>query len=243
MKHQIETRECRTSLGRFRTRRVLTQTPPSLPRWFSGFCTTRNPLVVQKPASTEASSVGFVSSSRAARAGVTLTQMLVVIALTGVITTAAITTIITMLRLEGRTTQVWLSQQTLLRLSDDFRSDAHAAKSAEIITQNAAPTVIFQSSLEATRSVTYLVADHLVTRRETDGDKLLRTEVYRMPDSQVTFGSANSKDEPPRLATGETVQLTCRRPNAPPINQRTPPPLHDEHIVAVIGRDHRFEKP
>ena len=41
------------------------------------------------------------------RAGVTLTQMLVVIALTGVITTAAITTIITMLRLEGRTTQMW----------------------------------------------------------------------------------------------------------------------------------------
>lgn len=169
--------------------------------------------------------------------------MLVVIALTGVITTAAITTIITMLRLEGRTTQIWLSQQTLLRLSDDFRSDAHAAKSAEITTQNAAPALIFQDKTESTKSVTYLVTENQVTRRESDGDKLLRTEVYRLPDSQVTFGSTTSKNDPPRMETGETVQLTCRRPNAPPMNQRTPPPLHDEHIVAVIGRDHRFEKP
>ena len=187
--------------------------------------------------------VSTALDSARSRAGVTLTQMLVVIALTGVITTAAITTIITMLRLEGRTTQVWLSQQTLLRLSDDFRSDAHAAKSAEITTQNDAPAVIFQSSLEATNSVTYLVAEHQVTRRETEGDKLLRTEVYRLPDSQVTFGSTTSKNDPPRMATGETVQLICRRPNAPPINQRTQPPLHDEHVIAVIGRDHRFEKP
>ncbi len=178
----------------------------------------------------------------ASRTGVTLTQMLVVIALTGVITTAAITTIITMLRVEGRTTQVWLSQQSLLRLSDDFRSDAHAAQFAEITTQNANPALIFQDHTETTKSVTYLVAEHQVTRRETDGDKLLRTEVYRLPDSQVTFGSTTSKNDPPRMATGETVQLTCRRPNAPPINQRTPPPLHDEHVIAVIGRDHRFEK-
>ncbi len=177
------------------------------------------------------------------RAGITLTQMLVVIALTSVITMAAITTIVTMLRLEGRTTQVWMSQQTLLRLSDDFRSDAHAAKVAEITTQNDAPAVIFQSSAESTKSVTYLVAKHQVTRRETDGDKLLRTEVYRLPDNEVTFGSTTSKNDPPRIQAGETVQLICRRPNTPQINQRTPPPLHDEHVVAVIGRDHRFEKP
>jgi hypothetical protein len=146
-------------------------------------------------------------------------------------------------RLHAPTTQTWLSQHSLLRLSDDFRNDAHAAKFAEITTQNDAPAVIFQTSQEATRSVTYLVADQQVTRRETDGDKLLRTEVYRLPDRQVTFGATNSKDAPPRLATGESVRLTCRRPNAPPIDQRTTPPLHDEQVVAVIGRDHRFEKP
>lgn len=175
--------------------------------------------------------------------GITLVQMLVVISLTSVITMAAITTIITMLRLEGRTTQVWMSQQTLLRLSDDFRSDAHAAQIAEITTQNDAPSLIFQGSDKGTKSVTYVVAKHQVTRRETEGDKLLRTEVYRLPDSEVRFESATTKSNSPRLASGEIVRLTCRRPNAPPINQRTPPPLHDEHVVAVIGRDHRFEKP
>ncbi|MFM9962124.1 MAG: hypothetical protein ACKV2Q_12965 [Planctomycetaceae bacterium] len=179
----------------------------------------------------------------AARAGITLTQILVVISLTSVITMAAITTIISMLRQEGRTTQVWLSQQTLLRLSDDFRNDTHAARIAEITTQNNAPALIFLGSTETTKSVTYLVTEHQVTRRETDGDKLLRTESYRLPDSQVTFDSSPSRNDSSRLTTGETVRLTCRRPNAPPINQRTPPPLHDEHILAVLGRDHRFEKP
>ena len=177
------------------------------------------------------------------RAGVTLIQMLVVMALTGVITTVAISTIITMLRLQGRTTQVWMSQQSLLRLSDDFRSDAHAAIVANVTRQNDAPAVIFQTSTNATKAVTYFVAKHQVTRRETDGEKVLRTEVYRLPDSEVTFGSTTSPNDRPRMVSGETVQLTCRRPNTPPLSLRIPPPLHDEHVVAVIGRDHRFEKP
>jgi hypothetical protein len=146
-----------------------------------------------------------------------------------------------MLRLEGRTTQVWMNQQALLRLSDDFRSDAHAAKTAEITTQNQAPALIFQQGEEPTRTVTYFVVGSQVTRRETDGEKLLRLEVYRLPDSEVRFASA-TKTEPSRLASGDSVTLTCRRPNAPPINPRLPAPRHDEHVVAVIGRDHRFEK-
>ncbi len=49
-----------------RTRQKLTQTPPSLRRWLSGFCTTAISCVVQKPVSTEASSVGFVPSTSSA---------------------------------------------------------------------------------------------------------------------------------------------------------------------------------
>src|SRR5438093_1277472 len=48
---------------RDRTPKTLTQTPPSLPRWFLGFCTRLASLLVQKPVSTETSSVGFVPSS------------------------------------------------------------------------------------------------------------------------------------------------------------------------------------
>ena len=177
------------------------------------------------------------------RAGTTLVQMLVVISLTSVITMAAISIIITMLRLEGRTLQVWMTQQTLLQLGDDFRSDAHAAQSAEITTQNEAPALIFRSRVAAAKSVTYVATDSQVVRREMDGDKLLRTETYRLPESEVLFGGISSSDESPRLGLGQSVRLTCRRPNVEAINRLTPAPRHDEHVIAVLGRDHRFEKP
>ena len=177
------------------------------------------------------------------RAGTSLVQMLVVISLTGVITMAAISIIITMLRLEGRTLQVWMTQQTLLQLGDDFRSDAHAAQSAEITTQNAAATLIFRSGAPVGKSVTYVATDSHVIRRETSGDKLLRTETYRLPESEVLFGGMSAGDESVRLNLGQSVRLTCRRPSAEAINRLTPAPRHDEHVIAVLGRDHRFEKP
>ena len=176
------------------------------------------------------------------RAGITLTQMLVVISLTGVITMAAISIIITMLRLEGRTMQVWMTQQTLLQLGDDFREDAHASQSAEITTQNQAPVLIFRSGVANAKSVSYVATENQVIRRETDGDKLLRTETYRLPEGEVRFGGISSSGESIRLSLGQSVRLICRRPNVEAINLRTPAPRHDEHVIAVLGRDHRFEK-
>lgn len=176
------------------------------------------------------------------RAGITLTQLLVVISLTSVITTAAISVVISMLRLEGRTLQVWMTQQTLLQLGQDFRDDAHAAQSAEITTQNEVPALIFQSGEATAKAVTYIAAENRVTRRETDGDKLLRTETYRLPEGEFRFGAIGSGDKPGRLSPGQSVRLTCRRPNVEAINRRTPAPRHDEHVIAVLGRDHRFKK-
>ena len=176
------------------------------------------------------------------RSGITLTQMLVVIALTSIITTAAISIIITMLRLEGRTMQVWMTNQTLLQLGDDFREDAHAAQSAEISTQNQTTTLIFRSGVADTKSVAYVATESQVIRREADGEKLLRTETYRLPEGEVLFGGISSGDESLRLSLGQSVRLTCRRPNVEAINRRTPAPRHDEHVIAVLGRDHRLEK-
>ena len=190
-----------------------------------------------------ATEFGNSSSARGSRrAGISLTQMLVVIALTSIITTAAISIIITMLRLEGRTMQVWMTQQTLLQLGDDFREDAHAAQSAEISTQNQTTTLIFRNGVADAKSVAYVATDSQIIRRETDGDKLLRTETYRLPEGEVLFGGIGS-GESLRLSLGESVRLTCRRPNVEAINRRTPAPRHDEHVIAVLGRDHRWEKP
>ena len=191
-----------------------------------------------------ATEFGNSSSARGSRrAGISLTQMLVVIALTSIITTAAISIIITMLRLEGRTMQVWMTQKTLLQLGDDFRDDAHAAQSAEISTQNQTTTLIFRNGVADAKSVAYVATDSQIIRRETDGDKLLRTETYRLPEGEFLFGGVSSGDESFRLSSGQSVRLTCRRPNVEAINRRTPAPRHDEHVIAVLGRDHRWEKP
>lgn len=177
------------------------------------------------------------------RAGITLTQMLVVIALTSVLTTAAISVIITMMRQEGRTMQVWMTQQTLLQLGDDFREDAHAAQSAEIRTQNQTTTLILRSGVADAKSVAYVATENQVIRRETDGDKQLRTETYRLPEGEFLFGGIGSGDNSSRLSRGQSVRLTCRRPNVEAINRRTPAPRHDEHVIAVLGRDRRWENP
>ncbi len=50
--------------------RPLPQTPPSLSRWFSGLCTTPVSLVVPRPVSTEASSVGDEKGGEASSVGV-----------------------------------------------------------------------------------------------------------------------------------------------------------------------------
>ncbi len=177
-----------------------------------------------------------------ARSGMSLIQMLVVISMIGVISMVAITTIISMLREEGRTAQVWINQHSLQRLSDDFRRDTHAARTAAITTQDNVPVLILETDSSPPKSVTYIASSREVIRRETDGDKVLRREGYRLPDCQVRFDSPATSGEASRLKSGQVVQLTCRRPSAAPLNRLTPLPLRDERVLAVIGHDHRFEK-
>ncbi len=174
------------------------------------------------------------------RAGFTLTQMLVVIALTSVISMAAISVVISMMRMEGRTMQVWMTQQTLLKLGNDFRDDAHAAQSAEINKQDEASTLIFRSG-PATTTVTYVATASKVIRNERDGEKLLRTETYRLPECEVRFDGVGAGEDS-RFSLGQEVHLICDRPNAQAINRSTPAPRHAEHVSAMLGRDHRFEK-
>ena len=183
------------------------------------------------------------SSSPHRRSGITLTQMLVVVSLTSAITMAAISVIITMMRLEGRTMQGWMTQQTLRQLGDDFREDAHAAQSAEITTQKAGPTVIFRSGSANAKSVTYVAIENRVIRRETDGEQLPRIETYRLPEGKVRFDGVSANQESLSLSVGQSVRLTCRRPNVSAIKPHTSAPKHDEQIIAVLGRNHRWEKP
>jgi hypothetical protein len=170
------------------------------------------------------------------RRGTSLIHMLVVITSLGFLTTAVITTMVTMMRAQGRAAGVWVVHHQWLKLTDDWRRDAHAALSAEITQQDSAPAFVLRSANAAQR-ITYVVGKRDVTRRETDGDKLIRTETYRLPDWNIRF-EADVKT----LTTNQTAKLICQHPNAPRPTSTTPVPLREDAQLAVIGRDHRFEK-
>ena len=142
---------------------------------------------------------------------------------------------------------VWVQQQTVRRLSDDFRRDAHAARSAEIVTQNEHPTLILKSvaasdAAAGAKQITYLAEANRVTRRETDGETIVRQEVYRLPDSRIVFEAKKSANSGGVVSVGQSLQLICRRPNSALITRQTSQPRRDDAVLAVIGRDHRFEK-
>ncbi|HLQ45951.1 MAG TPA: hypothetical protein VK137_14525, partial [Planctomycetaceae bacterium] len=54
--------------------------------------------------------------------------------------------------------------------------------------------------------------------------------------------SANA-DRPQLLSANQAVRMIAQRPNAPRPTPRTSVPLREDSQLAVIGRDHRFEKP
>lgn len=185
-------------------------------------------------------------NSKSVRRGTSLIQMLVVITALGFLTTTVITTIVSMMRAQGRAAGVWVVHHQWLKLTDDWRRDAHAATSAEIIRQDNAPAFVLRSAL-GSHSVTYVAGKNEVLRRETDGDKLVRTETYRLPDWNIRFEAAPSKTSTvpspvTSLAVNQLVKLICTHPNAPRPTPTTDVPLREDVQLAVIGRDHRFEK-
>ena len=174
--------------------------------------------------------------AKSVRRGTSLIHMLVVITMLGFLTTAVITTMVTMMRAQGRAAGVWVVHHQWLRLTDDWRRDAHAALSAEITQQDNAPAFVLRSA-DVTHRITYVANKNGVTRRETDGDKLVRTETYRLPDWKVRFEAATKT-----LSVNQAAKLICQHPNAPRPTPKTEVPLREDSQLAVIGRDHRFEK-
>lgn len=205
----------------------------SIRRW----CT--RPACDQSQSAKRARSIGWTRAVRCTatlRRGTSLIHMLVVITSLGFLTTAVITTMVTMMRAQARAAGVWVVHHQWLRLTDDWRKDAHAAIGAEIIQQDNSPAFVLRSANAAHR-ISYVVGKSEVTRRETNGDKLVRTETYRLPDWSIRFES-DSKS----LATNQLVKLICQHPNSPRPTPTTPVPLREDTQLAVIGRDHRFEK-
>ncbi len=172
------------------------------------------------------------------RRGVSLVHLLIVITCTGIITTAAITTIISMIRSHGRVAGNWLPQYQLLRLTEALRQDTHAARIADITTQDNAPLLTLKTSSSSTRRVTYLASHNEVIRTETDGDKSLNSEAYRLPDWTVRFEPVSTV-KPSSITVGQSLTLTCEHfaPNsstAKDIGNRV-----RDRVIVTLGLDHR----
>ena len=84
--------------------------------------------------------------TKSLRRGTSLIHMLVVITSLGFLTTTVITTMVTMMRSQGRAAGVWVVHHQWLKLTDHWRRDALAALSAEITQQDNASAFVFRSN-------------------------------------------------------------------------------------------------
>jgi type II secretory pathway component PulJ len=175
------------------------------------------------------------------RSGITLTQLLVVISLTTTISGAAITSVISLLRQQGRVIQTSTTQQSWWRLSAAFRRDAHAARFAQIVRQNQEVSLIFRESPESSDSVTYSVAQDHVARRQSGA--MARSEIYRIPGFEVTFRiqQKSNRDAGQTAQPGDEIHLIAHRATSLR-DGRTSTTRLQETVIAMIGRDSRFKK-
>lgn len=172
------------------------------------------------------------SATMQTRRGMSLIQMLVSILLVGVISTAAITMIIRMMMLEGRSTHVWVEQHNLLRLSNDFRRDVHSAQSAEIVKQNDRLTLILRLDETGTKFVRFAARPDGAMRQTVQDEKVVASESYELMNSQLRFEVLDDK----------SVRLTCDLPTSQPLHTKMSVPRREEQILAVLSRNQRYEK-
>jgi type II secretory pathway component PulJ len=167
------------------------------------------------------------------RLGYTLIETLVVIAGSGVVMATATALLHSMFKADGATRDRAAGEQTLRRLSDDFRDDAHAAVKLSAIEAAAVktpPAWEFQMP-ESARKVRYEAAPGRLMREEQVSGKMVRREAYRLSD-----GAAATI----RLESGPPVVAVLQIVGTGPAGGRFGTlPLR---VEAALGSDHRFAK-
>jgi prepilin-type N-terminal cleavage/methylation domain-containing protein len=162
------------------------------------------------------------------RRAVSLIEMLVVIAVSTVLMTVAVTTLHTLMQAEHNGRNHAGQAATLARLADQFRSDAHAA--LRPIAADGEAGDQWQFALANRAEVTYEALPGEIQRRERIAGKLVRQESYVLP-------------------AGSTAKITTRVDLAPvmaslviTVPAEAPPIEREIRIDAALGIDHRFTK-
>ncbi|MEX2285767.1 MAG: hypothetical protein WD648_01680, partial [Planctomycetaceae bacterium] len=138
----------------------------------------------------------------------------------------------------GATKNVWYGM-TLTRVSRVLRSDAHAAKSVEIVPSDAARGQRLQLTSVDGGTVTYEIAQGSLSRIVQSADKVLERERFRFPETAaMTVERLSNPDRVrlelvlPRNPGGAVAGKTTD--DAASLSSRT------LQIEAVTSRDHRF---
>lgn len=142
---------------------------------------------------------------RRPRGGVSLTEVLVILAVVGVLLSITAVCLHGMYRVERSAREILLFEDAVARFSLRFRADAHQSGAAELLT--AEPTtngqlpskvgIAFQLSGTTSRTIDYRFAKGTVVRevRNPEQDAVLHRDAFVLPrESQVVFDVEEQDD-------------------------------------------------
>ncbi|MSR57203.1 MAG: prepilin-type N-terminal cleavage/methylation domain-containing protein [Planctomycetaceae bacterium] len=172
------------------------------------------------------------------RRGVSLIELLIVMAIAGVIITLTMTTIHLLLRSErDQSRAVWMTV-TVSRLAQVFREDVHATTLAAIAPEHEQLSRLALVAADG-REIVYLASEHVLERVETQkGEESHRDQFHFPLGTRMRF----ERDESPQLvrvvldvAAAAPEKMPDRRPEQPALA-----PPRTLTIEALADRDRRF---
>jgi Tfp pilus assembly protein FimT len=175
---------------------------------------------------------------RPCRRGISLIEMMAVMATMSVLLTLAVTTLTLLMRAGQSSTSAVTASLAVSRLAHDFRHDVRAASAAERQAADDDQPDRLQLSLAANRVVIYERQKAAIVRRETSGEKSIRTEAYAADVRDVSFVVAG--ENAARLVTlSLSSGLSDQAPTRGRFISAAP---RQFQFDAALGADNRFAR-
>ncbi len=171
------------------------------------------------------------------RRGFTLMEVLTVIATTSVVMSAGVWTLHKLMRTELGGRQRLVNAVAFSRLSQQFRSDVHAADHASVGNQMDDAAERISLRLAEGRTVTYRQVEEVVLREESQAGQSLRQEEYRLqPGASIKFDVQNRQGKDWVLMSLRSTAAADRAAD----QQQAIVGDHPLRVEAWLNKDHRF---
>ncbi len=192
---------------------------------------------------TDHAHAGGVAAKHVTRRGVSLIELMVVIAVITILFGMVGVVFHRLFLSEQNAMRAALTERTVSRLSDQFRRDVHAATTVERlegVDGGQASRLILtprsdSTAANARTSISYVILRGEVIRELFAGEQQISREVYRLPDCRIGIpGTTNETDN-------VMVSLVVERQGSTITPQpRAVRPWRSLVIEAALARDHRF---